>query len=157
MRVIFHDVMPPPDQTVRELGAEARSFDELLTEADFISIHVALTPQTRRLFGAERFAKMKETAVLVNTSRGPVIDEAALADALATGEIFAAGLDVFENEPAVHPRLLERENAVLIPHLGSATVETRDAMGFLAVDNLLDALEGKRPPTLVNPEAWTAS
>jgi glyoxylate reductase len=97
---------------------------------------------------------MKETAVLVNTSRGPVIDEAALAEGLAGGEVFAAGLDVFENEPEVHPKLLDLDNAVVIPHLGSATVETRDAMGFLAVENLLKGLAGERPPTLVNPEVW---
>jgi glyoxylate reductase len=157
MRVVFHDVAPPPDEVARELGAEERTFEEVLEEADFISIHVALTPETRHLFGAEQFRSMKETAVVVNTSRGPVIDEAALAEALADGELFAAGLDVFENEPEVHPRLLELENAVIIPHLGSATVETRDAMGFLAVENLMKALAGERPPTLVNPEVWERS
>jgi glyoxylate reductase len=115
---------------------------------------VALTPETRHLFGAEQFRKMKPTAVLVNTSRGPVIDEAALAEALRRGEIFAAGLDVFEKEPEVHPDLLELDNALVIPHLGSATVETRDAMGFLAVENLVSALEGRRPPTLLNPKVW---
>jgi glyoxylate reductase len=154
MRVIFHDVVPPPGDVVGELGAEQRTFDELLGEADLISIHVALTPETRHLFGPDQFRRMKDTAVLVNTSRGPVIDEAALAEALAGGEIFAAGLDVFENEPDVHPKLLELDNALVIPHLGSATVETRDAMGFLAVENLTRALAGERPPTLVNPEVW---
>jgi glyoxylate reductase len=99
---------------------------------------------------------MKTTAVIVNTSRGPVIDEAALAEALAGGELFAAGLDVFEKEPEVHERLLDLDNAVVIPHLGSATVETRDAMGMLAVENVTAALEGRRPPTLLNPEAWEA-
>jgi glyoxylate reductase len=140
----------------RELGAEYRAFDDLLAEADLISIHVALTPETRHLFGAEQFRRMKPTAVLVNTSRGPVVDEAALVDALRKGEIFGAGLDVFEKEPEVHPGLLELDNAVVIPHLGSATVETRDAMGFLAVENLQAALEGRRPPTLVNPQAWAS-
>jgi glyoxylate reductase len=154
MRVIFHDVAPPPEAVVRELGAEARELDDLLAEADCISIHVALTAETRHLFGADQFRRMKETAVLVNTSRGPVIDEAALAEALAAGEIFAAGLDVFENEPEVHPRLLELDNAVVIPHLGSATVETRNAMGMLAAENLVAALQGRRPPTLLNPEVW---
>ena len=96
---------------------------------------------------------MKPTAVLVNTSRGPVVDEAALADALAAGDIFAAGLDVFEREPEVEPRLLGLENVVVIPHLGSATVDTRDAMGNLAVENVFAALDGKRPPTLLNPDA----
>ena len=97
---------------------------------------------------------MKPTAVLVNTSRGPVIDEQALAEALRQGQIFAAGLDVFEREPDVHPGLLACDNAVLIPHLGSATVKTRLAMAGLAVDNLLAALEDRHPPTLLNPQAW---
>ena len=154
MRVAYFDVARPPPEVERELGAEYLQFDDLLAQADLISIHVALTPETRHLFGAEQFRRMKKTGVVVNTSRGPVIDEAALAEALAAGEIFAAGLDVFENEPEVHPRLLELDNAVVIPHLGSATVETRDAMGLLAVENLVTALEGKRPPTPVNPEAW---
>jgi glyoxylate reductase len=100
----------------------------------------------------QALSKMKPTAVIVNTSRGPVIDEAALAEALANGVIFGAGLDVFEREPEVHERLLELDNAVIIPHLGSATVGTRDAMGLLAVENLFAGLEGRRPPTLLNPE-----
>jgi glyoxylate reductase len=137
-----------------ELEAEYRELDDLLAEADFISIHVALTPETRHLFGPEQFRKMKPSAVLVNSSRGPVIDEAALVEALRDGELFAAGLDVFENEPDVHPGLVELPTAVIIPHLGSATVETRDAMGMLAVENLIAAVEGRRPPTLLNPEVW---
>jgi glyoxylate reductase len=154
MRVIYHDVYRPPQEVEEELGAEYRDLEDLLAEADFVTLHTNLTPETRHLINAERLRRMKRTAVLVNTSRGPVIDEAALAEALRSGEIFAAGLDVFENEPEVHPGLLELENAVVIPHLGSATVETRDAMGMLAVDNLLAALEGRRPPTLLNPEVW---
>jgi glyoxylate reductase len=156
MPVIYFDVARPPTEVERELGAEYRELDQLLAEADFISVHVALTPETRHLFGAEEFKRMKPTAVIVNTSRGPVIDEAALAEALAGGELFAAGLDVFEKEPEVHERLLDLDNAVVIPHLGSATVETRDAMGMLAVENVTAALEGRRPPTLLNPEAWEA-
>ncbi len=154
MRMIYYDTFRPPAEVEREVGAEYRDLDDLLGEADFISIHVALTPETRHLFGPDQFRRMKPTAVIVNTSRGPVIDEAALAGALKSGEIFAAGLDVFENEPDVHPELLEVENAVVIPHLGSATVDTRDAMGMLAAENLVTALEGGRPPTLLNPEAW---
>lgn len=96
---------------------------------------------------------MKPTAVLVNSSRGPVVDESALADALAGGQIFAAGLDVFEREPEVEERLLSLENVVVIPHLGSATVDTRNAMGHLAVQNVLAAIDGDRPPTLLNPDA----
>jgi glyoxylate reductase len=154
MRVVYFDAFRPPPELERELGAEFREFDELLPEADFITIHVALTEETRHMFGAEQFKKMKRTAVVVNSSRGPVIDEAALAQALRDGEIFAAGLDVFEKEPEVHPQLLELDNAVIVPHLGSATVETRHAMGMLAADNLIAALEGRKPPTLINPEAW---
>jgi glyoxylate reductase len=154
MRVIYHDVYRPPAEVEQELGAEFRELDDLLAEADFVSLHVNLTPETRHMMDAERLAKMKPTAVLVNTSRGPVIDEAALASALREGVIFAAGLDVFEKEPEVHPGLLELENAVIIPHLGSATVDTRIAMGMVAADNLIAALEGRRPPTLLNPEAW---
>ena len=156
MRVVYFDVFRPPEEVERELGAEYRELDDLLAEADFISIHVALTPETRHLFGAEQFRRMKPTAVIVNSSRGPVIDEAALAAALREGEIFGAGLDVFEKEPEVHPDLLEAPNAVIVPHLGSATVETRDAMGMLAAENLFAALDGRRPPTLLNPEVWEA-
>jgi glyoxylate reductase len=156
MRVVYYDLYRPSEEAERELGAEYRELDDLLAEADFISIHVALTPDTRHLFGADQFRRMKDTSVIVNTSRGPVIDEAALAAALREGEIFAAGLDVFEKEPEVHPDLLQQPNAVVIPHLGSATVETRDAMGMLAAENLIAGLEGRRPPTLLNPEAWEA-
>jgi glyoxylate reductase len=156
MRVIYHDVYRPSAEVERELGAEFLELDDLLAEADFVSLHVNLTPETRHLINAERLRAMKSTAVLVNTSRGPVIDEAALADALRAGEIFAAGLDVFEKEPEVYPALLELENAVVIPHLGSATVDTRIAMGMVAADNLIAALEGRRPPTLLNPEVWEA-
>jgi glyoxylate reductase len=154
MRVIYADAVELPAEVTEPLQAERRELDELLAEADVVSIHTNLTPETRHLFGAEQFRRMKPTAVLVNTSRGPVIDEAALADALGAGEIFAAGLDVFEREPEVHPKLLELENAVVIPHLGSATVDTRNAMGDLAVDNVFAAIDGRRPPTLLNPEAF---
>jgi len=152
MRVVYHDVYRPSLELERELGAEFRELADLLSEADFVSIHVNLTDQTRHLINADRLRTMKRTAVIVNTSRGPVIDEAALAEALRDGVIFAAGLDVFENEPDVHPLLLELENAVVIPHLGSATVDTRTAMGMVAADNLIAALEGGTPPTLLNPE-----
>jgi glyoxylate reductase len=154
MRVLYHDMYRPPAEVTAELGAEYRDLEDLLRESDFVSLHTNLTPQTRHLINAERLAIMKPSAVLVNTSRGPVIDEEALAQALKEGQIFAAGLDVFEREPSVHPALLACENAVLIPHLGSATVETRLAMANLAVDNLFAALENQRPPTLLNPEAW---
>ncbi len=153
-RIVYYDVRRASAEAEGELGAEFRELDDLLAESDFISVHVALTPETRHLFGADQFAKMKPTAVIVNTSRGPVIDEEALARALKDGEIFAAGIDVFEKEPEVHPDLLSCENAVVIPHLGSASYETRIAMGMLAGENLINALQGKRPPTLINPDLW---
>jgi glyoxylate reductase len=154
MRVLYHDMYRPPAEVERELGADYRDLEDLLRESDFVSLHTSLTLQTRHLINARRLALMKPTAVLVNTSRGPVIDEQALAEALRQGQIFAAGLDVFEREPDVHPGLLACDNAVLIPHLGSATVKTRLAMAGLAVDNLLAALEDRHPPTLLNPQAW---
>jgi glyoxylate reductase len=154
MKVIYFDVYRPPRALEEELGVEYRELEDLLQEADFITLHTNLSPETRHLINADRLKRMKPTAVLVNTSRGPVIDEAALAEALKDGEIFAAGLDVFENEPDVHPGLLKAGNAVVIPHLGSATVETRHAMGMLAGENLVAALEGRMPPTLVNPDVW---
>ncbi|HEX9122072.1 MAG TPA: D-glycerate dehydrogenase [Actinomycetota bacterium] len=156
MRVIYSDVVAAPPEAERELGATRVTFEELLEQSDFVTINTALTPETHHLFGPEEFRKMKGTAVLVNSARGPIVDEAALAAALREGEIFAAGIDVFEKEPEVHPDLLACENAVIVPHLGSATVDTRIAMGLLAAENLFAALEGRRPPTLVNPEAWEA-
>ena len=157
MRVLYHDVYRPPPDVEEELGAEYRDFEELLRESDFVSLHTNLTPETRHLINADRLAMMKPTAVLVNTSRGPVIDEHALARALRNGQLFAAGLDVFEREPSVHPDLLACENAVVIPHLGSATVHTRLAMANLAVDNLFAGLWDERPPTLLNPQVWEQS
>lgn len=152
MRVLYHSRAHKPDAE-KELGAEYRDLSSLLDQADVVSVHVALSEDTRHLFGADEFRRMKPTAVFVNTTRGPVVDEEALAAALRDGEIFAAGLDVYEKEPEVHPDLLKLENVVLAPHLGSATVETRTAMGMLAAENLVAALEGRPPPSPVNPEA----
>ena len=135
------------------LGVAWRELDELLAEADFVSIHTGLSAATRHLIDAEQLARMKPTAVLVNTARGPIVDEAALAAALAAGELGAAGLDVFEREPEVHPGLLGLDNVTIVPHLGTSTLETRVAMGMTAAANLLSALEGRRPPNLLNPEA----
>ncbi len=140
-----------------ELGARRVSMDELLRQADFISVHVPLTPETHHLFDAAAFAKMKKTAYLINTSRGPVIDEAALAEALKTGEIAGAALDVFEEEPKVHPGLLDLDNVVLTPHIASATVTARTKMATTAAQNLIAALEGRRPPNLLNPEVMEKS
>lgn len=154
-RVIYYDVRHASDEVEKELGAEFRELDQLLEESDFISVHVALTPETRHMFSTEQFKKMRNTAVIVNTSRGPVVDEEALAKALQSGEIFAAGIDVFEKEPEVHEELLKCDNAVVIPHLGSASYETRIAMGQLATDNLEAVLLKNQPgPTLLNPDVF---
>ena len=123
--------------------------DTLLRMADVVTIHVPLNDQTRHLIDGRRLGLMKPTAVLVNTSRGPVVDEAALAEALHAGRIFAAGLDVYEEEPRIHPRLLSAPRTVLLPHIGSASVATRTAMGRLAAQSVVDVLTGHRPPTLV--------
>ena len=151
MRVVYTDAVRLPDDVEDELHVEWRELPELLNESDVVSVHVPLTPETRHLFSAEAFGAMKPTAVLVNTARGPIVDEAALAEALRTGEIFAAGLDVYEREPEVPEALLGLENVTLLPHLGSATIETRTAMGLLAVENLFAGLAGERPRCLVNP------
>ncbi len=126
---------------------------ELLARSDFVSLHVPLTAQTRHLIGRPEFAVMKPSAVLVNTARGPVVDEEALAEALEEGQIFAAGIDVYEAEPKVHPRLLAAPRAVLLPHVGTATVATRTAMARLAVRSTVAVLAGEVPDTALNPEA----
>ena len=150
MRVLYSDVQQAAPEIEKELRLEYVPFETLLRESDFVSLHVPLLPATRGLMGAEQFALMKKSAILINTSRGLVVDEAALADALAAGEIAAAGLDVFEREPHVEPRLIDMENAVLAPHIASASVDTRTKMCMLAAENCVAALEGKRPPNLVN-------
>lgn len=152
MKVLYTDSSRLDESLEKELNATSVDMDTLLRESDIISIHVPLLPETRHAFGAEEFKKMKKTAVLVNTARGPVIDEAALAKALHDGEIFAAGIDVFEEEPKIHPELLKCENAVLIPHLGSASWETRSRMAEIAATNIVNVLTGKKPITCVNPE-----
>ena len=152
MRVMYHDAFRLDAAGESELGVEYADADTLLREADFVSLHVPLLPETRKLIGAPEFKKMKQTAILINTSRGPVVDETALADALIAGEIAGAGIDVFEREPAVEPRLLKLENAVLTPHIASASVATRRRMCTLAAENVVAGLEGRRPPNLVNSE-----
>ncbi|WP_336160244.1 2-hydroxyacid dehydrogenase [Amycolatopsis sp. VC5-11] len=144
MRVVYFGRSAKPD-----FDGEFVSFDELLRRSDFVSLHCPLTPETRHLVDADALRAMKPSAYLVNTTRGPVVDESALADALAAGEIAGAALDVFEKEPDVEPRLLERDDVVLTPHLGSATVETRTAMAVLAARNVVSVLAGADPLTEV--------
>jgi len=129
------------------------SLDELLAEADVVSLHVPLSSATRHLIGRRELALMKPTAVLVNTARGPVVDEQALAEALESGGIFAAGLDVFEEEPRVHPRLLRAPRVVLLPHIGSGSRQTRTRMARLAADGVRAVLAGEQPSNLVTPPA----
>jgi lactate dehydrogenase-like 2-hydroxyacid dehydrogenase len=137
MRVIFHDPYPPSAADAAALGAEPRSsLEQVLEEADFVSLHCPAMPETRHLMNRERLARMRPSAFLVNTARGDVVDEAALVEALEKGVIAGAGLDVYEQEPKVSPGLLKMENVVLFPHLGSATQETRIAMGMRALENL---------------------
>jgi glyoxylate reductase len=132
------------------LGASYRDLDGLLAESDFVVLCVPLKPETRGLISRERLRRMRPKAVLVNIARGEVVDEGALAQALSEGRIFGAGLDVFEKEPQVHPALREAGSAVLVPHIGSATGDAREAMGRLATENLLAVLEGREPPCRVN-------
>jgi lactate dehydrogenase-like 2-hydroxyacid dehydrogenase len=154
MRILYNDARRAPEAVERELGLEFADLERLLREADFVSLHVPLLPATRHLIGAAELALMKPTAILVNTARGPVVDEAALAEALAAGRIGGAGLDVFEREPEVDARLLALDNVVVEPHIGSASIDTRRAMSMLAAENCAAAIQGRRPPNLVNGEAW---
>ena len=154
MPVIYHSHSPKPAVEAR-FGARYRSLRALLQEADFICLTLPLTAETQGLIGAEQFALMRTDSIFINISRGKVVDEAALIHALQQGQIRGAGLDVFEREP-LDPAspLLTLDNVVATPHIGSATIETREAMARCAVDNLLAALDGQRPPNLVNPSAF---
>ena len=155
MRILYHDVHPATPDEEAELGATRVEMEELLAESDFITLHVNLTDETHHLIGADALRAMKPTAVLVNTSRGPVVDPDALTDALRDGEIFAAGLDVTEPEPlpADHP-LVALPNCVVVPHIASASRVTRGKMAAMAAENLLAGLRGDRLPTPVNPEVY---
>lgn len=150
MEIVYQSRSEIDPGIAAELGARRVELDELLAISDVVSLHCPYGPATHHLIGAEQLAAMKDSAYLVNTARGPIVDEAALASALRDGQIAGAGLDVFENEPSVHPGLLELDNVVLVPHLGSATVETRTAMAMLAADNALAVLSDERPPAPIN-------
>lgn len=147
MDVVYQSRSELDPRVAEELGARRLSLEELLAASDVVSLHCPYGPETRHLIGPEQLAAMRPTAHLVNTARGPVVDEAALVEALRDGQIAGAGLDVYEDEPAVHPGLPELENAVLLPHLGSATEETRGAMADLAAENVLAVLRGREPIT----------
>ena len=152
MRVIYNSTTRAPAEIERELNAEFMQRDRVLAEADFVSLHVPLRENTRGLIGPAELAKMKRTAFLINTTRGPVVQEAALVAALEQGIIAGAALDVFEREPLISEGL-RRDNVVLAPHLGSASVETRTRMAMIAVENAIALFNGKQPPTILNPEA----
>ena len=152
MRVIYYDPIRRQDLE-QQLGIEYRAMNNVLQEADIVSVHVPLMPETRHLIGREQFKMMKRSAVFVNAARGPIVDQAALAEALRTKTIYSAGIDVFEQEP-VSPDdpLLKLDNVVVAPHIASASIPTRIRMATLAAENIAAVLQGKRPPTPVNPE-----
>ncbi len=152
MRVLYWTPRRKPESLEREMALIHVPLDQLLKEADFVSLHSPLRPETRHQIGAREFALMKPTAFLINTARGAIVDEAALARALKKRQIAGAGLDVFEHEPDVTPGLLAMPNVVTTPHLGSAVMEVREQMANIVVDNILALLDGKTPPNCVNPE-----
>jgi glyoxylate reductase len=150
MRVIYYS-SSRKEGAEKEYGAEFVEFDQLLAISDFISIHVPLTEKTKHMFSTQEFKEMKHTAILINTARGPVVDESALVEAIKGGQIRGAALDVFEEEPNIHPELIKmKENVVLAPHIGSASIETRLRMAKMAARNMAEGLKGNRPPNLVN-------
>lgn len=151
MNILYYNRKPDP-VLERETGAVYVSFDELLRDSDFVSLHTPLNSETEHIFSAREFGLMKRSAVFINTSRGPCVNENDLVEALEKGEIWAAGLDVFEREPLVDERLLGMDNVVLLPHLGSASFDTRTGMAVTACTNMAMMLAGKRPPNIINPE-----
>ena len=154
MRTLYWTPRRKPESEERKAGLTYVPYDQLLAESDFVSVHAPLTAETRHLVGERELRLMKPTAFLINTSRGPIVDEKALVRALAERRIAGAGLDVFENEPQVDPALLAMQNVVLTPHLGSAVRELRESMANVVVDNVLAVLEGRRPPNCWNPEIY---
>jgi glyoxylate reductase len=155
MRVLYWTPRRKPEPEEREAGLTYMPLDELLRESDFVSLHQPLNASTRHQIGAREFGLMKKSAFMINTARGPIVDEAALVRALKAKKIAGAGLDVFEHEPKVSAELKKMKNVVIVPHLGSATTEVRDKMAGIVVDNILALLEGRRPPNCVNPEVLT--
>lgn len=156
MKLVYSTPRRKPEAE-QELGMKYVTLDQLLAEADIVSVHTPLTPETRHQLGAREIGLMKPTAYLINTSRGPIIDEAALAQALVERRIAGAGLDVFEHEPQVDPRLVTLSNVVLTPHLGSAARELRETMANVVADNIMAVLEGRQPPNCWNRDIYAAA
>jgi glyoxylate reductase len=154
MTVLYSDPHALSAEDEQKLGVRLVSFEELLGQSDFISLHPALNDETRHMMGARQFALMKRTAFLINTSRGPVIDEKALVQALTEGRLAGAGLDVYEHEPKIERALLTMNNVVLTPHLGSAVMELRERMAHVVVDNIAAIIEGRMPPNCINPAVF---
>ncbi len=152
MRILYHDATRLPENVEGELAVTFVSKEELLRQADFVTLHVPLLPETKHLIGPAELAIMKPTSVLINTARGPVVDERALADALEQGRIWSAGLDVFEREPGVEAKLLSLPNVVVAPHIASASIATRKRMSMMAAENAAAFLSDERPANPVNPE-----
>jgi len=154
MRIFYHDLQRAEAKVEKQVNAEYVDKETLLKESDFISLHVPLLPETEHLIGPEELSFMKPTAFIINTSRGEVIDEDALVVALQARKIAGAGLDVFEHEPKIHPTLAKMGNVVILPHIGSASIETRTKMGLVAAQNLIATLKGEVPPNCLNPEVY---
>lgn len=151
---VLYNKHEPDSEAEKELGVTFATFDELLAKSDFVTLHVPLTEETRHMINKEALAKMKEGSYLVNTARGPIIDEAALIEALESGHLAGAALDVYENEPKIPAELLGMQNVITTPHIASATYEARNKMGEQAVSAITDVLRGEKPANLVNPEVW---
>jgi glyoxylate reductase len=156
MRLLYWGPRRMAESEERELDLIHVPLDRLLAESDFVSVHAPLKPETRHLIGARELALMRPSAFLINTARGPIVDEQALVQALAERRIAGAALDVYEDEPRVNPALLAMDNVVLTPHLGSAVAELREAMAHVVVDNIVAILQGRRPPNCWNPEIYAA-
>jgi len=154
MRILYHNRSRIAEDEEKALNATYTDLKTLLSESDFVSLHVSLSEQSRHLIGSEELRLMKPTPYLINVSRGPVVDETALVSALQEGRIAGAGLDVYENEPEQAPGLTDLSNVVLLPHVGSATLETRTRMAALAVENLMEGLRGATPPNCLNCGRW---
>lgn len=157
MRILYADPRRMPEADEQKLGATYTDLERLLGDSDFVSLHCPLNKETHHLISTRQFALMKRTAVLINTARGPVVDEGALARALEEGRIAGAGIDVYENEPKIQPALLKMNNVVLTPHLGSAVFELRESMAHIVVDNIHAIVEGRRPPNCINMEVFASA